>query len=63
MKILLTKREVRELVLYSYAHIDRMEAAGQFPKRVRLGNARVGWVRDEVLAWVHNRISARDSSS
>ncbi len=63
MKILLTKREVRDLVLYSFAHIDRMEAKGEFPKRVRLGNARVGWVKDEVLAWLQLRISALDGST
>ena len=40
----LSKRQVRELVLYSYAHIARLEAAGKFPKRVQLGPCRVGWV-------------------
>jgi prophage regulatory protein len=62
MKILLTKREVRDLVLYSPAHIDRLEAKGEFPKRVRLGQARVGWVKDEVVTWLQLRISARESS-
>lgn len=62
MKILLTKREVRDLILYSYAHIDRLEARGEFPKRVRLGVSRVGWVKDEVITWLQLRISARDSS-
>lgn len=61
MKKLLTKREVRELVCYSPAHIDRMEAAGTFPKRVRLGQARVAWVKEEVEAWVQRRIDARGS--
>ena len=35
---LLSKKQVKELVLYSYAHIDRLEAAGAFPKRVRMGH-------------------------
>jgi len=37
---LLSKRQVREKVIYSPAHIARLEAAGQFPKRVRLGTGR-----------------------
>ncbi|MFI4973125.1 MAG: helix-turn-helix transcriptional regulator [Caulobacterales bacterium] len=59
---LLSKRSVREIVLYSPQHIARLEAAGQFPKRVRLGAGRVGWVKQEVLDWVHARIAERDRS-
>jgi len=57
---LLSKRQVRELVLYSPQHIARLEAAGQFPKRVTLGQNRVGWVEAEVLEWLQQRIDARD---
>ncbi len=57
---LLSKRAVRELVLYSPQHIDRLEKAGGFPKRVRLGNNRVGWIEEEVLDWLQQRIDARD---
>lgn len=58
---LLSKKHVREMVLYSPQHIARLEAAGQFPKRVRLGAARVGWVEQEVLDWLTARIAARDT--
>lgn len=57
---LLSKRAVRELVLYSPQHIDRLERAGGFPKRVRLGTNRVGWIEEEVLDWLQQRIDARD---
>ncbi len=60
---MLSKRQVRELVLYSPQHIARLEAAGQFPKRVRLGHNRVGWVEQEVLDWLQARIDARDAST
>lgn len=60
MKKMLSKRQVKELVLYSPQHIARLEAAGQFPKRVQLGVNRVGWVEDEVLEWLQKRIEARD---
>lgn len=58
---LLSKRQVKERVLYSFAHIDRLERAGKFPKRVQLGQHRVGWVEDEIDAWLMARIEARPS--
>jgi prophage regulatory protein len=46
---LLSKRALREIVLYSPQHIARLEKAGHFPKRVRLGEGRVGWIEQEPL--------------
>ena len=46
---ILSKREVKGLVLYSRQHVARLEKAGLFPKRVKLGPNRVGWVESEVL--------------
>ena len=60
---LLSKKQVREMVLYSPAHIARLEADGKFPKRVRLGSGRVGWVDQEVDDWIHARIAERDRAS
>lgn len=57
---LLSKRQVTEIVLYSPQHIARLEAAGLFPKRVRVGNNRVGYVDEEVYDWLKERIEARD---
>lgn len=57
---MLSKRQVKELVLYSPQHIARLEAVGEFPKRVQLGSNRVGWVEGEVLEWLRKRIDARD---
>jgi prophage regulatory protein len=62
---LLSKKQVRELVLYSYAHIDRLEHAGQFPKRVRLSTyrtGRVGYVESEIQDWLKSRLLLRDAS-
>jgi prophage regulatory protein len=60
---LLSKKHVREMVLYSPQHVARLEAAGQFPKRVRLGTGRVGWVEQEVLDWLNVRIAQRDAAN
>ncbi len=56
---ILSKKALKELVLYSPQHIARLEKAGQFPKRVQLGSNRVGWVEDEVLDWLEVRLKAR----
>ena len=56
---MLSKRQLKELVLYSPQHIARLEAAGSFPKRVKLCNNRVGWIEQEVLDWLQIRIDAR----
>ena len=56
---ILSKRQLKELVLYSPQHIARLEKAGLFPKRVQLGLNRVGWVEAEVLDWLQARMAAR----
>lgn len=63
---LLSKKEVKGLVIYSFAHIARLEAEGKFPKRVRLGEGRycrVGWVESEIYGWIEARISERDKKA
>lgn len=59
MKRFMSKKEVRAIVLYSYAHIDRLEKAGEFPLRAKLGNNRVGWAADEIEAWVQRKLDER----
>lgn len=57
---LLSKSQVKEMVLYSPQHIARLEKAGLFPKRVQLGSNRVGWVEREVLDWLEVRLARRE---
>ena len=57
---LLSKRQLKEMVLYSPQHIARLEKAGSVPKRVQIGPNRVGWVEDEVLDWLQSRLDSRD---
>ncbi|HEX2841420.1 helix-turn-helix transcriptional regulator [Hyphomicrobium sp.] len=56
---MISKKDLRALVLYSPAHIDRLEKKGLFPKRVQLGPCRVGWVEAEVQAWLEARAKDR----
>ncbi|MEP3785585.1 AlpA family phage regulatory protein [Ascidiaceihabitans sp.] len=57
---ILSKKALKELVLYSPQHVARLEKAGLFPKRVQLGLNRVGWVESEVLDWLEQRLTDRE---
>lgn len=59
---LISKRKVCEMTSYSRAHLDRLEAAGRFPRRVKLGQARVAWVESEVIEWIEHQVATRDRS-
>ena len=59
---IISKRELKELVLYSPQHIARLERAEKFPKRVRLGPNRMGWVLDEILDWLQERLERRETT-
>ena len=60
-KQLIDKKELKKLVKYSPQHIARLEKAGQFPKRLRLGQCRVAWLLAEVEAWIDERLAERDA--
>jgi prophage regulatory protein len=49
-------------VPYSKVQLWRKEKVGDFPKRVRLGGSRYGWVESEIDEWIAARIAARDAS-
>lgn len=54
-------KELSQRVPYSRQHILRLEKAGRFPLRVRIGDHRIAWVADEVDAWVQSHIDKRGS--
>ena len=56
---LIISNEITKLIPYSQNHLRRLEAKGQFPKRIRIGANRVAWLRDEVETWIEDRINAR----
>ncbi len=45
-------------VAYSPSSLYRLEAAGQFPRRVKLGPRSVGWIESEIEAHV-SKLAAR----
>jgi prophage regulatory protein len=44
---------------WSRVHVDRLEKAGKFPRRVRLGTNTVAWIRAEIEALKLQQIAAR----
>lgn len=54
MKIL-RKREVVAKTRRSYPSIYRDMQAGTFPQQVQLGPNSVGWIEEEVDAWIKSR--------
>ena len=46
-------------IQYCRVQIDRLEKAGQFPKRVQIGPGRVGWLQSEIDEWIAAKAAAR----
>ncbi len=42
----------------SRSHIHRLEAAGQFPRRVKLSLAASAWIESEIDNWASARVAA-----
>lgn len=59
---IISSKERRELIPYCDVHILRMEKAGKFPRRIRLGPNRVGWSYLEIQDWIATRKDERDMS-
>ena len=55
----LRRPEIEERTGLSAMHISRLERAGAFPKRVRLGPNSVAWVEKEVQDWQEQRAAER----
>ncbi|SRR6266404_1900825 len=55
--------ELRHLgVLHSRRQVDRLEAAGRFPKRIAMGTGRVGWLASEIIKYIDDRIAERSTA-
>lgn len=64
--MLISKKRLKELVLYSYAHIDRLQDENSpyydplFPKKVKVGNNRIGYYLPEVERYIQAKLEQRD---
>ncbi len=46
-------------ISFSRMHIDRLEKAGKFPRRLRIGSNSVAWVECEVDEWLQEQAEKR----
>lgn len=56
---LIGRDDLLKLLPYTMKHIYRLEKAGEFPMRVKIGRNRVAWVFSEVEQWISLRMAAR----
>jgi prophage regulatory protein len=53
------KPELARKVGLHPGHLAKLERDGKFPKRVKLGANSVGWVEEEIDAWLAERAAER----
>jgi prophage regulatory protein len=58
---ILRSKNVQSKTGYSRMQIHRLERAGDFPPRVRLGPNSVGWLESEVDDWLEKKVKIRDA--
>lgn len=46
--------------IYDKVSVKSPRHDASFPRQIRLGNGAVGWVEQEVDAWIESKIAARD---
>lgn len=56
---IITQKELRSLVPYTPQHILRLEKAGRFPRRIKLGQNRIGWRLIDIEDWLKARLPAQ----
>ena len=56
---IVTRAQLKQLVPYSLGHIARLEQARAFPRRLKLGPNRVGWLATEIDAWIQEKSEGR----
>lgn len=54
----LRKAATSQRVGLSVRHLERLEASGQFPKRIKLSANSCGWLERDVIEWLQGRIAA-----
>jgi prophage regulatory protein len=49
-------------ITFSRRHLKRLEDERKFPRRVALGENKIGWVVTEIDEWLAPRLAARDAA-
>jgi len=59
LQSLITSDQLTNFIPYSLVQITRLERQGLFPKRVKLGPAKIAWITEEVSEWLHTKMMER----
>jgi len=59
----LTRSEVTKKTGLGRSTIYKFIEDGTFPKNIPLGSRGVGWLEEEVLEWMEDRLAERDSAT
>lgn len=62
VQTILRRADVERACGLARSTIYQMMADGRFPRPVRLGPQRVGWLERDIIAWQGARIAERDSA-
>lgn len=63
MRILIFSDLKKRGIHYSREHIRRRECVGTFPQHIELGKGRIGWIEEEIDAWIADLMAARNSTT
>ena len=58
-ELILREAKVKETTGLSKSTRWRLEKAGEFPQKVKLGPRASGWIASEVLEWLEKKAAAR----
>jgi prophage regulatory protein len=50
-------------IAWSRQHVYRQVNAGKFPAPIKLGEATIAWIEDEIDAWLDQRIAERNTAA
>jgi prophage regulatory protein len=57
----LLQPEIQQVTGLKRTQIAKLERVGKFPRHVKLGIRRKGWLEHEIAAWQQARIAERDN--
>ncbi len=59
MSVFIKLPKVQQLTTFSRSTVYRLAAEGKFPKPIKLSERSSGWLEEEILDYINNRIKNR----
>lgn len=58
----ITRKDIKPKTGYTYHYCVILEKRGEFPRRIKLGPKRVGWLEHEIDEWLQKRQRVLDAA-